>query len=347
MKKGFLLSSSSSSSSKVVNERNKNKTSSVILSDDQSQSQKSSSNHVSNALLDLEEDTINKGLSQYAGLHAFNEYIQHQNALIDLEEDTINKALSQKVRMPGEMPPDKLDEDEEDNDDEEENDQGAPCADTLQDLLRTVRNNYEQDGGVDEGTAVVSIQRQRRLDRMSVRRQTTNNYSLAQQHQHQLRQQQQFRQEQNREQHREARAEMTPEQLENRREQDREQHREARAEMTPEQLENRQEQVREQHCQARAAEGVQIAEEVNNKGETFSIDMIGRPTANQLEGFEFDEDKALLLWYENAHDHVNDLISELDDCKIGEGWRWQPLSKVCVCHGGPLACSTRPQWHTR
>ena len=48
-------------------------------------------------------------------------------------------------------------------------------------------DNYEQVGGVqqkynndgagppDEGTAVVSIQRQRRLDRMSVRRQTTNN----------------------------------------------------------------------------------------------------------------------------------------------------------------------------
>ena len=304
MKKGFLLSSSSSSSSKVVNERNKNKTSSVILSDDQSQSRKSSSTRVSNALLDLEEDTITKGLSQYAGLHAFNEYIQHQNALIDLEEDTINKTLSQVVRMPGEMPPD----------------------------------NYEQDGGVqqqynndgagppDEGTAVASIQRQRRLDRMSVRRQTTNNYSLAQQHQHQLRQQQQFRQEQNREQNRE-------------------QHREARAEMTPEQLENRREQVREQHREARAAEGVQIAEEVNGRGETFSIDMIGRPTANQLEGFEFDEDKALMLWYENAHDHVNDLIQELDDCEIGEGWRWQPLSKRCVCHGGPLACSTRPQWH--
>ena len=305
MKKGFLLSSSSSSSSKVVNERNKNKTSS--LSDDQSQSRrKSSSTRVSNALLDLEEDTITKGLSQYAGLHAFNEYIQHQNALIDLEEDTINKTLSQVVRMPGEMPPD----------------------------------NYEQDGGVqqqynndgagppDEGTAVASIQRQRRLDRMSVRRQTTNNYSLAQQHQHQLRQQQQFRQEQNREQNRE-------------------QHREARAEMTPEQLENRREQVREQHREARAAEGVQIAEEVNGRGETFSIDMIGRPTANQLEDFELDEDKALLLFYENSHDHVNDLIQELDDCEIGEGWRWQPLSKRCVCHGGPLACSTRPQWHKR
>jgi len=198
-------------------------------------------------------------------------------------------------------------------------------------------DNYEQDGGVqqqynndgagppDEGTAVVSIQRQRRLDRMSVRRQTTNNYSLlAQQHQHQLRQRQQFRLEQDREQYREARAEMTPEQLENRREQD-----------------------REQHCQARAAEGVQITDEVNGRGETFSIDMIGRPTANQLEGFEFDEDKALLLWYENAHDHVNDLIQELDDCEIGEGWRWQPLSKRCVCHGGPLACSTRCQWHKR
>ena len=332
MKKGFLLSSSSSSSSKVVNERNKNKTSSVILPDDQSQSQ--------------------QRLDIYERIHGIIPPIVVRPG--HLEEDTINKGLSQYVRMPGEM-----DEDEEDNDDEEENDQGAPCADTLQDLLRTVRNNYEQDGGVqqqynndgagppDEGTAVVSIQRQRRLDRMSVRRQTTNNYSLAQQHQQQLRQQQQFRQEQNREQHREARAEMTPEQLENHREQNREQHLEARAEMTPEQLENRREQVREQHCQARAAEGVQIAEEVNYKGETFSIDMIGRPTANQLEGFEFDEDKALLLWYENAHDHVNDLISELDDCEIGEGWRWQPLSKVCVCHGGPLACSTRPQWHKK
>ena len=80
---------------------------------------------------------------------------------------------------------------------------------------------------------------------------------------------------------------------------------------------------------------VQITNEVNGRGETFSIDMIGRPTANQLEGFEFDEDK--MLWYENAHDHVNDLIQELDDCEIGEGWRWQPLSKRCVCHGGPLA----------
>jgi len=93
--------------------------------------------------------------------------------------------------------------------------------------------------------------------------------------------------------------------------------------MTPEQLENCREQDREQHCQARAAEGVQITEEVNNRGETFSIDMIGRPTATQLEGFEFDQDKALLLFYENSHDHVNvnDLIQNLDDCQMGEGWR--------------------------
>jgi len=311
MKKGFLLSSSSSSSSKVVNEQNK--PSSVILPDDQSQSRKSSSSRVSNALLDLDEDTTNVG---------------------DLDS---NKC----VLLPS------------------HDEKSSHCCD---DQVITV-DNYEQDGGVqqqynndgagppdegtaavpDEGTAVVSIQRQRRLDRMSVRRQATNNYSLAQQHQHQLRQRQQFRLEQDREQHREARAEMTPEQLENRREGERR----ARDELTQEQLEFRQQQDRDQHRRATAAEGVQITEEVNNRGETFSIDMIGRPTANQLEGFEFDQDKALLLFYENSHDHVNDLIQELDDCEIGEGWRWQPLSKRCVCHGGPLACSTRPQWHKR
>ena len=290
MKKGFLLSSSSSSSSKVVNERNKNKTSSVILSDDQSQSQKSSSNRVSNALLDLGEDTTNKGSSHL-----------HPSSLLKLKV----------VRMQNNDNNDATDNDDNDDDDD--------CI--------TV-DNYEQDGGVqqqynndgagppDEGTAVVSIQRQRRLDRMSVRRQTTNNYSLAQQHQHQLRQQQQFCQEQNREQHREARAEMTQEQLENRREQD-----------------------RERYHQARAAEGVQITEEVNDLGETFSIDMIGRPTAKQLEGFEFDQDKALLLWYENSHDHVADLIQRLEDCEMGQGWRWLPRSKRCVCHGGYIACS--------
>ena len=166
------------------------------------------------------------------------------------------------------------------------------------------------------GLSGVDIQAQRRQERMSIRRKKTNNYRLALQHQQQQRQRQQFCQEQNREQHREARAEMTQEQLENRREQD-----------------------RERYHQARAAEGVQITEEVNDLGETFSIDMIGRPTAKQLEGFEFDQDKALLLWYENSHDHVADLIQRLEDCEMGQGWRWLPRSKRCVCHGGYIACS--------
>ena len=166
------------------------------------------------------------------------------------------------------------------------------------------------------GLSGVDIQAQRRQERMSIRRKKTNNYRLALQHQQQQRQWQQFCQEQNREQHREARAEMTQEQLENRREQD-----------------------RERYHQARAAEGVQITEEVNDLGETFSIDMIGRPTAKQLEGFEFDQDKALLLWYENSHDHVADLIQRLEDCEMGQGWRWLPRSKRCVCHGGYIACS--------
>ena len=170
------------------------------------------------------------------------------------------------------------------------------------------------------GLSGVDIQAQRRQERMSIRRKKTNNYRLALQHQQQQRQWQQFCQEQNREQNRE-------------------QHREARAEMTQEQLENRREQDRERYHQARAAEGVQITEEVNDLGETFSIDMIGRPTAKQLEGFEFDQDKALLLWYENSHDHVADLIQRLEDCEMGQGWRWLPRSKRCVCHGGYIACS--------
>ena len=166
------------------------------------------------------------------------------------------------------------------------------------------------------GLSRVDIQAQQRQERMSIRRKKTNNYRLALQHQQQQRQWQQFCQEQNREQHREARAEMTQEQLENRREQ-----------------------VRERYHQARAAEGVQITEEVNDLGETFSIDMIGRPTAKQLEGFEFDQYKAQLLWYENSHDHVADLIQRLEDCEMGQGWRWLPRSKRCVCHGGYIACS--------
>jgi hypothetical protein len=173
MKKGFLLSSSSSSSSKVVNERNK--PSSVILPDDQSQSRKSRSNRVSNALLDLEKDTTNKGLSHL-----------HPSSLLKV------------VRMQNNDNNDATDNDDNDDDDD--------CI--------TV-DNYEQDGGVQQqynndgaglpnkGTAVdgagfsnkfvyglsrVDIQAQRRQERMSIRRQTTNNYSLAKQHQHQLRQ---------------------------------------------------------------------------------------------------------------------------------------------------------------
>jgi len=58
---------------------------------------------------------------------------------------------------------------------------------------------------------------------------------------------------------------------------------------------------------------MRLSQEVNESGEIFSIDMLGRPTANHLQDFELDEDKALLLFYENAHDHVGDLIQNLDD----------------------------------
>ena len=192
-------------------------------------------------------------------------------------------------------------------------------------------------GPPNEVTSVVSIQRQRRMYRMAILRSRADNNRLARQHQ--LSQRQQLRREQNRQQHRQARAEETPDQLENRREQDRQQHRRTYAEMTPEQLEIRQEQDRDQHRRTRAAEGERIAQAVKDLGETFSINMKGRPTANQLAGFEFDQDKALLLWYENSHDHVADLIQRLEDCEMGQGWRWLPRSKRCVCHGGYIACS--------
>jgi hypothetical protein len=171
-------------------------------------------------------------------------------------------------------------------------------------------------GPPNEVTSVVSIQRQRRLYRMAILRSRADNNRLARQHQ--LSQRQQLRREQDRQQHRQARAEMSPEQLENRREQDRQQHRRTYAEMTPEQLEIRQEQDRDQHRRTRAAEGERITQAVNDLGETFSINMKGRPTANQLAGFEFDQDKALLLWYENSHDHVADLIQKMDDAAPGD-----------------------------
>ena len=198
-------------------------------------------------------------------------------------------------------------------------------------------------GPPNEVTSVVSIQRQRRLYRMAILRSRADNNRLARQHQ--LSQRQQLRREQDRQQHRRTYAEMSPEQLENRREQDRQQHRQARAEMTPEQLENRQEQDRQQHrrtyaemtpeqleirqeqdrqqhrrtyAETRAAEGERITQAVNDLGETFSINMKGRPTAAQLEGFEFDQYKAQLLWHENSHDHVADLIQKMDDAAPGD-----------------------------
>jgi hypothetical protein len=105
------------------------------------------------------------------------------------------------------------------------------------------------DGAVppnEGGTSDVSRQRQRRLDRMAIRRETTTNQRLSRQRE--LKQRQQFRRDQDREQHRQARAQMTPEQLEVRQQQDRDR----RAEMTPERLEFRQQQDRDRHSQARA-----------------------------------------------------------------------------------------------
>ena len=103
----------------------------------------------------------------------------------------------------------------------------------------------------NEGTAVVncfSSQRQRRLDRMCIRRQITTNHRLV------LQRQQRNRQIQVRDQFRRAAVddERTPEQLEFRRQQNREQHRRTRDGMTPEQLEYGQQQNRDRHRQAHA-----------------------------------------------------------------------------------------------
>jgi hypothetical protein len=87
--------------------------------------------------------------------------------------------------------------------------------------------------------------------------------------------------------------------------------------LTPEQLEVQQQQDRDRHRRTTAAESVRITQDVNDLGETFSINMKGRPTANQLARFESDQDKALMLFYENSHDHVADLIQNLDDAAPG------------------------------
>jgi hypothetical protein len=181
------------------------------------------------------------------------------------------------------------------------------------------------------GTSDVSRQRQRRLDRMAIIRQRTTDQRRARQREQSQRQQRardQLRQaraeltpeqlEDRQQQDRDRRAEMTPERLEFRQQQDRDRHSQARAELTPEQLEERQQQRRDQHRRTTAAESVRRNDTVNDSNETFSIDMLGRPTAAQLEGFEFDQDKSLSLFYENSHDHVADLIQNLDDAAPGD-----------------------------
>ena len=94
----------------------------------------------------------------------------------------------------------------------------------------------------EDGTTVVSRQRQRRLDRMAIRRETTTNKRLSRQRE--LKQ----RQQRARDQLRQARAQMTPEQVDVRQQQDRDR----RANMTPEQQDFRHQQDREQHSQVRA-----------------------------------------------------------------------------------------------
>ena len=150
-----------------------------------------------------------------------------------------------------------------------------------------------------------------------------------------------FQQQQNREQHRSALDEITPRQLEFWQQQDQDRHRQVLADSTPEQLEMRQQQDPDQNCSTRDdiipqqlevqqhqdqdphsraadAAAVSITQEINDSGETFSIDMMGRPTANQLENFESDQDKALLIIYENLYDHVGDLVQNLDDASPGD-----------------------------
>jgi hypothetical protein len=78
---------------------------------------------------------------------------------------------------------------------------------------------------------------------MAIRREATTNIRLARQHE------QRQRQQRARDQLRQARAELTPEQLEIRQQQDRDR----RADMTPERLVFRQQQDRQQHRNSRAA----------------------------------------------------------------------------------------------
>mgnify|MGYP006180367623 CR=1 FL=1 len=114
----------------------------------------------------------------------------------------------------------------------------SPTSETLVLLIFATFIAQMIDGVVppnEDGTTVVSRQRQRRLDRMAIRREATTNLRLARQRE------QRQRQQQARDQLRQARAQMTPEQLKVRQQQDRDR----RAEMTPDQLEFRQQQDRQ------------------------------------------------------------------------------------------------------
>ena len=82
-----------------------------------------------------------------------------------------------------------------------------------------------------------------------------------------------------------------------RQQQDRDQHSRTRAALSSERLEFRQQQDRDWHRRATAAESVRITQDVNDSNETFSIDMLGRPTANHLANFEFDEDDVDQAYY--------------------------------------------------
>jgi hypothetical protein len=160
-----------------------------------------------------------------------------------------------------------------------------------------------------------------------------------QQRQHQQQQRQHLknkknsqRQQQNRDCQRGIRDAHTPEQLEVTRQQNRDCQRRIRDAYTPEQLEVTRQQNRD--CQRRIREASyhdrisqsdsdnsdDEEEQVNASlsVEQFSIDMISRPTVNQLANFESDQDQALLLFYDNSNDHFADAIYDMDAAAPGE-----------------------------
>ena len=137
---------------------------------------------------------------------------------------------------------------------------------------------------------------------------------------------------QNRVSQRRIRDAYTPEQLEVTRQQKRVLQRTIRDAYTPEQLEV----ARQQNCdcqrrireasyhdrisQSDSDNSDDEEEQVNASlsVEQFSIDMISRPTVNQLANFESDQDQALLLFYDNSNDHFADAIYDMDAAAPGE-----------------------------